>query len=199
MSRGTLPHQPPSASAAIGARQISRDTSDKENYLYTQRFLEHYAGSGNGLARLGARCLELNQTLRFCEPTTPWIIDTKYLQFDSIVTLPIDAAIKAHFCLETCLSPTPRKLRYEQMYFVVEFDENELRRVLTNVVELLESLRDTTLSSSINVTAEELADALENAIVVKLTEFTINERAVEMFCHSLRNRGQAFPRELRHI
>ncbi|KIK60720.1 hypothetical protein GYMLUDRAFT_998818 [Collybiopsis luxurians FD-317 M1] len=190
-----MSHGPLTPSANIEARQKSRESSEQANYLYTQHFLEHYARFGHELARLGARCLELNQTLGFCDPKMPWTVSTNLLKFDSVVTLPIDAALKVHFCLEAWLSTTPQTMRYEQMCFVVEFDENELQRALMSVVKFLESLQGIDLNNSINVKAEELADALKNVIVVKLTDLTINEKAVEMFCHSLR--GQAIPHELR--
>ncbi|KIK60716.1 hypothetical protein GYMLUDRAFT_998810, partial [Collybiopsis luxurians FD-317 M1] len=207
-SWGPLPHQSPSASAVLGARQRSRDASEEPNYLYTQQFLERYAGYGYEIAELGAKCLKLNQTLGLCDPRMPWKINTSYMKFESIAILPVDAALKAHFCLEAWISPTPRKLRYgNQMFIDVKFDENVVlsrnsfwffftvstsHRVLRSVVNFLESLRGIALNGNLNEQAEKLANALENTIVVKLTDFQINEKAVEMFCHALR--GHVIPR-----
>ncbi|KIK56267.1 hypothetical protein GYMLUDRAFT_248014 [Collybiopsis luxurians FD-317 M1] len=191
----------------IEATQRSRDASNQANYLFTQHFLDHYARSVPWLFRHGSVLNFYGTGSRFLRPRHAMESSDELREIQLVSHFPIDAAIKAHFCLHAWLSPTPKKMRYEQMHFKVEFDENEVERyisdvrftnlarthsvistnrVLKDVVKFLESLDGIALNNNLNVKAEELADTLENTIVVRLTEFPINEKTVEMFCHSLR-------------
>ncbi|KIK56265.1 hypothetical protein GYMLUDRAFT_62109 [Collybiopsis luxurians FD-317 M1] len=163
-----------------------------------QRFLEYYAGHYD-LARLGVRCLELNRiSPKFLFICPQFVILTLLLKSPSVcviperhvATLPLDAAIKAHFCLEAWLSPTPKKMRYKHMCFRIGFDIDEVRQALKNDIKFLENLRGGVLNKhNFNDKAEELAIVLEKVIIVELIDFHISEKAVEMFCHSLRSQS----------
>ena len=57
----------------------------------------------------------------------PWKTKGDYSSFYPVVVLPMDAAIKAHFCLEAHLSNTEKVLMFKNVYIKVHFDYNQLR------------------------------------------------------------------------
>ncbi|KAJ3859724.1 hypothetical protein EV359DRAFT_86102 [Lentinula novae-zelandiae] len=78
--------------------------SDESNYQETEKFLHFLSQYNVQLAQLGSCCLELNKKLGLCDPNKPWLIKGKGFEYHSLAVLPIDAAIKAHFCLQAIIS-----------------------------------------------------------------------------------------------
>ncbi|KAJ3725033.1 hypothetical protein DFJ43DRAFT_1089516 [Lentinula guzmanii] len=164
----------------------NRELQHEIQYKNTKKFLSSYSESQNvELASLGYACLELNESLGLCDPDQPWLINMSGdgLRYQSIATLSLDAAVKAHFILLLLAYPKPY-LTYGQMRFTVEFKINLLEQALQDVVSFLQDLQRN--YGGINLEeyenqAKGLIDVLSSRIVVTLKEFPIDQHALEMF------------------
>ncbi|KAJ3844375.1 hypothetical protein F5878DRAFT_637378 [Lentinula raphanica] len=88
----------------------NREQEGQATYEYTSYFLASHPSrqdKSNQLAELGYTCLGLHQSLGFCYPNQPWVINPLGEGFDhpSLASLPLNAATNAHFALLAVESP----------------------------------------------------------------------------------------------
>ncbi|KAJ3769487.1 hypothetical protein FB446DRAFT_812004 [Lentinula raphanica] len=112
---------------------VTEASGDREqaNYEDTKFFLSSHRRDGTSrLAELGYACLKLNQSLGLCDPKYPCLInqDGAGFQYQSLTSLPLHAATKAHFVLKAMTESTQNYLRYRQMRFVVDSDVERLEQ-----------------------------------------------------------------------
>ncbi|KAJ3769482.1 hypothetical protein FB446DRAFT_774327 [Lentinula raphanica] len=159
---------------------------EQANYEDTKFFLSSHRRDGTSrLAELGYACLKLNQSLGLCDPKYPWLInqDGAGFQYQSLTSLPLDAATKAHFALKAMTESTQNYLQYRQMRFVVDSDVERLEQTLEHINHFLRRLIKSPgrFTQHDEEQAREFMQTLNGLIVVRLDDFPIDQYALEMF------------------
>ncbi|KAJ3781668.1 hypothetical protein GGU10DRAFT_390444 [Lentinula aff. detonsa] len=157
---------------------------EQKNYENTKRFLN--SRQKIGLAKFGYACLELNESLGFCKPDQPWLVNISGdgLRYQSITTLPLDAAVKAHFTLLVMKYPK-QYFTSDHMRFAVKYNLTILEQTLQRVCSFLQDLQDQRKQGRMDFEkyenqARRLLDDLKAPIVVTLDEFPVDQQALNM-------------------
>ncbi|KIK60825.1 hypothetical protein GYMLUDRAFT_243989 [Collybiopsis luxurians FD-317 M1] len=154
---------------------------EQSNYENTQNFLKTCSRLGDKKADIGAQCLELNESRRLCEAGMPWRVNEDYVRYHDLATLPICAAVIAHFCLAADLESGSAS--FHDIVLRVNFDKDELQQALDSVLKLLKGLDDNPSNvkdkADLNAEAKQLSKQL-NQIVQIVCDITIDEKAIEM-------------------
>ncbi|KIK56278.1 hypothetical protein GYMLUDRAFT_248025 [Collybiopsis luxurians FD-317 M1] len=168
---------------------VERQYEDGKSYEKTYWFLKNRA-SGVPVAELAFRCFGVNQSLGLCKAEMPWVVNPKYLKYHPVATLPMEAALAAHFCLAASIKfhSTAKRIPYHEVHLVIEFNNEILQNILEEVLGFLANLRvsDSGLKAvperpdtDLNAKAEELIDKLKEIVNVKC-DLPIDEKAIEM-------------------
>ncbi|KIK56274.1 hypothetical protein GYMLUDRAFT_248021 [Collybiopsis luxurians FD-317 M1] len=174
------------------SRSAERQEMDEMSYKNTHMFLKGLAECGSPIAILAFKCLELNQSLGFCEAEMPWVVTPRGWMNPSVAILPTQAALTAHFCLaapKNAASEPEMHFSIDGMNFELKLDNEKIQQVMKEVLKFLETLKNNYANAALDISEHDSAKA-EN-LLVQLEEIPkfnlqINAKVIQVLFHDPR-------------